>query len=320
MSLNLNELYTHNIWWSWSKTFKNSLARHSQIIATSRGNIEYALLGQGPVVLGLHGTPGGYDQSLFTFKEVIDSGEFSLLTVSRPGYGRTPLHVGQSHIEQADALIALLNCLHIEKVAVMAISGGGPIALQMALRHPDRLFAMNLNAAVTKAYKYTATNSVSDKILRSSFGMWLFNFLAKYFTKQIALAMVDELSTYSKEEQKKLVSEILKKPSNVEFIKQLASSSAPWSIRKNGLLNDEKEMANIEKWPLENISTPTLIIHGACDGDVNVDHAHYAADKIPKAKKVISSQGFHLLELGSDYEDLVKCRLNFLRENCPSQK
>lgn len=315
MFLNLDKLYSNNIWWRWNKTFKDTLARHSQIIETSQGHIEYTLHGQGPVVLGLHGTPGGYDQALFTFKEVIDSGEFTLLAVSRPGYGRTPLSVGRSPSEQADALIALLDCLHIEKVAVMALSGGGPIALQLALRHPSRLWAVSLNAAVTKSYKYTASNTISDKILRSNFGMWLFNFLAKYFTKQIALVMVDELSTYSKAEQKQLVSKILQDSCKVQFIKRLASSSAPWSIRKNGLLNDEKEMAKIEKWPLEDISTPTLIIHGACDGDVNVDHAHHAADRIPKAKKIISQQGFHLLELGSDYEDLIKCRLNFLREN-----
>lgn len=315
MSLNLDNLYSNNIWWRWNKTFQDTLARHSQIIETPRGCIEYTLHGQGPVVLGLHGTPGGYDQSLFTFKEVMDSGEFTLLTVSRPGYGRTPLSVGRSPSEQADALIALLDCLHIKKVAVMAISGGGPIALQVALRHPSRLWALSLNAAVTKSYKYTASNTISDKILRSNFGMWLFNFLAKYFTKQIALVMVNELSTYSKTEQQQLVSKILQDSCKVKFIKRLASSSAPWSLRKDGLLSDEKEMAKIEKWPLEDISTPTLIIHGACDGDVNVDHAHHAAERIPKAKKIISPQGFHLLELGSDYEDLIKCRLNFLREN-----
>ena len=111
-----------------------------------------------------------------------------------------------------------------------------------------------------------------------------------------------------------MLSEILQDSCKVEFIKRLASSSAPWSLRKDGLLNDEKEMAGIEKWPLEEITTPTLIIHGACDGDVNVDHAHYAAGKIPQARKIISPKGCHLLELGNDYEELVKCRLNFLRE------
>lgn len=315
MSLNLDALYSNNFWWGWWKRSQESLARHSQLIETSHGQIEYTLHGQGPVVLGLHGTPGGYDQSLFIFKEVIESGEFSLLTVSRPGYGRTPLSVGRSPAEQADAIIALLDCLHIEKVAVMAISGGGPTALQIALRHPKRIWALSLNAAVTKSYKYTASDPISDKILRSHFGMWLFNFLAKYFTKQVALVMVKEMSTYQEVELKQRISEILKDSSKVEFIKQLAQSSAPWSIRKEGLLNDEKEMAAIDNWPLEEISAPTLIIHGACDGDVNVDHAHYAAGKIPKAKKIISPQGFHLLELGNDYEDLIKNRLNFIREH-----
>jgi pimeloyl-ACP methyl ester carboxylesterase len=318
MTLNLDTFYPSNIWWRWSQKLRTTLAQHSKVAATPRGGIEYTLLGKGPVILGLHGSPGGYDQALFTFREILESGEFSMLAVSRPGYGRTPINVGRSPEEQADALIELLDYLKISNVAIMSVSGGGPAAIQLALRHPGRVWALGLNAAVTKSYKYKASNTLSDKVLRSSFGMWFFNFLARYFTRQLALIMLDELSTYSKEEQQQCVDELCKDPCKIEFIRRLASSSAPWSFRKEGLFNDEKEMAKIGNWPLENISAPTLIIHGICDGDVNIDHAYFAADKIPKVKKVIREKGFHLLELGSDYEDLVQCRLNFLRENVAS--
>ncbi|MEI8366190.1 MAG: hypothetical protein WCF65_07200 [Parachlamydiaceae bacterium] len=79
MSLNFNELYPNNIWWGWTEALQNTLAKHSKIAETSLGPIEYALHGQGPVVLAIHGTPGGYDHSLWICEDIIDSKDFTLL-------------------------------------------------------------------------------------------------------------------------------------------------------------------------------------------------------------------------------------------------
>jgi pimeloyl-ACP methyl ester carboxylesterase len=49
---------------------------------------------------------------------------------------KRPAHV------QADAVAALLDVLGIRTAAVMAVSGGGPCALQFALRHPQRCCAL----------------------------------------------------------------------------------------------------------------------------------------------------------------------------------
>ena len=54
---------------------------------------------------------------------------FSILTISRPGYGRTPSSVGRSNTEAADALVALLDQLEIPQCSVIAISGGGPTGI-----------------------------------------------------------------------------------------------------------------------------------------------------------------------------------------------
>jgi len=53
----------------------------------------------------------------------------------------------------------------------MAISGGGPIALQLALRHPSRLWAVSLSCGVTKYYKYSAFNSNQCYIINVSAAM-----------------------------------------------------------------------------------------------------------------------------------------------------
>ena len=57
---------------------------------TSFGRIEYWLGGQGPVLVALHGAPGGYDQTLAMYGNLLHTG-CRLICPSRPGYLGTPL-------------------------------------------------------------------------------------------------------------------------------------------------------------------------------------------------------------------------------------
>ena len=106
---------------------------------TSRGLIEHATLGDGdePAVLVIHGTPGGYDQGLCV---ALRAGPLSLQVIapSRPGYLGTALDVGKTPRDQADAYADLLDALSIRKAAIVALSGGGPSAIQLAAHHADR--------------------------------------------------------------------------------------------------------------------------------------------------------------------------------------
>jgi pimeloyl-ACP methyl ester carboxylesterase len=71
------------------------------------------------------------------------------IVFSRPGYLGTPLSVGRTFAEQADAAMALLDFLRIDTAAVVGVSGGGPVALQIALRHSQRTTGLAMIAAVT---------------------------------------------------------------------------------------------------------------------------------------------------------------------------
>ena len=111
----------------------------SQIAQTSKGPIEYTLQGSGPVVLVCHGT----SSNCFSTEQAVPLVEagFSVLTPSRPGYGRTPLEVGRSAAQAAQALVALLDSLQIPTCSVLAISGGGPTGVALAAGFPERVTA-----------------------------------------------------------------------------------------------------------------------------------------------------------------------------------
>jgi pimeloyl-ACP methyl ester carboxylesterase len=73
-------------------------------------------------------------------------------------------------------MAALLDTLNISKAVVIGVSGGGPTALQFALRHPHRSSALVMVAAITKRHLQPTrtTNSVVGRIvLAQGFGFFL---------------------------------------------------------------------------------------------------------------------------------------------------
>lgn len=101
-------------------------------------------------MLFMPGTPGFCNTSFGT--EQYFPG---LITVSRPGYGRTPLTEElKKSTAQADLIMALMDHLNIEKLPVAAASGAGVIALRMAIQYPDRIQALCLSCATTGSYDH----------------------------------------------------------------------------------------------------------------------------------------------------------------------
>jgi pimeloyl-ACP methyl ester carboxylesterase len=138
----------------WRNEVTKNLLLDSVVVQTAKCPIEYADLGHGPPILITHGDPGGYDQVYQLLKlEGADRGVFRYIVPSRPGYLRTPLSVGKTPKEQAEAFAALLDVLKIAKVTVIGGSGGGPSAIEFAALYPDRCTALVLQAAITMRIK-----------------------------------------------------------------------------------------------------------------------------------------------------------------------
>ena len=126
------------------------LAANGVVVETESGTIEYATAGSGFPVLVSHGGAGGYDQGLITALAYLGEGLMAIAP-SRFGHLRTPLASDSSAVAQADAYVHLLDALGIERVAVLGTSGGGPSALQLAQRHPERVASLVLSASRYRA-------------------------------------------------------------------------------------------------------------------------------------------------------------------------
>jgi len=119
------------------------LVSRSLTLATSFGTLEYALMGEGEPILVVHGAAGGFDQALDMAGALAEHG-YRLIAPSRFGYLRSSLPTHLSTAMQADAYVELLDHLGIGKVDVVSISAGAWSAMQLAIRHPDRVQALVL--------------------------------------------------------------------------------------------------------------------------------------------------------------------------------
>lgn len=129
------------IWWQFTTAIaaaKARVARGSTVIDTPCGLIEYQAAGEGPVLLAVHGSGVGFDQGMAFAAPLVAQG-IRVVALSRFGYLRTPMPADGSAEAQADAFVCLADALDIDKAAVMGGSAGALSALQMALRHPDRV-------------------------------------------------------------------------------------------------------------------------------------------------------------------------------------
>ncbi|SDZ06823.1 NADPH:quinone reductase [Jannaschia faecimaris] len=112
-------------------------ALSSSVVETAAGRLEYGVVGNGPPVLILHGTGGGFDQGLLFANRLRQSG-FRIVAPSRFGYLRSSFPDDASPAHQADVVVELLNHLGIARLPVVGCSAGALTAAEVALRHPGR--------------------------------------------------------------------------------------------------------------------------------------------------------------------------------------
>ncbi|MDA2808071.1 alpha/beta fold hydrolase [Nocardiopsis suaedae] len=112
------------------------------------GRIEYRLHRVGPTAaVVFHG--GHMRASLPQGEDAFADGGRSVLAVSRPGYGRTPVSTGTTPEGFADAAAELCRRLGLQRVdAAVGVSAGGLTAIAMAARHPRLVRSLVLESSV----------------------------------------------------------------------------------------------------------------------------------------------------------------------------
>jgi pimeloyl-ACP methyl ester carboxylesterase len=252
-----------------------AVERH--VISAQWGAVEYAERGAGPPVLVVHGIfhncVGGLlsVRHLFTDRRVIAPSRFGYLGSSMP-VDATPEH-------QADALVALLDALDIDQIDVVAESAGATSALQLALRHPERVKHLavlvgNLPGSPTAVIQPSA---------------------AKLFNRQLPLWV---LRTFAPSTMVRLVAGLPKgfaiTNEDARFVTEFIDSLFP--VSPAGVDFDAfVSNAAVNDYNLEGIRVPTLIVHTKDDQLASHDASQRAVTRIPGARFVSLESGGHLM-------------------------
>ena len=263
----------------------------STMLATRCGPIEYAAEGEGTPVLVLHGTGGGWDQGIFAARGLVPYG-FRVVAPSRFGYLRTPLPADPSPAAEADVWTCFLDALKIDRVAVMSFSAGTAPALQLALRHPDRVSSLVLFVPAAGGVMPPQSKGppaiVMNVALRYDLPLWI---MLRYFPDaayNVAAVPPSYVARAPRDE--------------VARLEEALRMILPVRMRYRGMINDANSQSGIEaRYPIERVAAPTLLLSAADDLYRTLSVAQYAATVIPHARLIEFETGGHFL-LGHDAE------------------
>jgi pimeloyl-ACP methyl ester carboxylesterase len=279
------------IWWRFDSDIEEARARVSRgsvLVTTPCGPIEYQEAGTGVPLLAVHGSGGGFDQGMAFAGALADRG-VRVIAMSRFGYLRTPMPADGSAEAQADAHACLLDALGIRQAAVLGGSAGAPSALQMALRHPDRVSALVL--VVPLAWKPpTRADSAPPlppwventmmRMLGSDFLFWSALHVARKQAIKVVLATPPEVLENASAEERTRVDAML-------------DDILPVSRRAAGLRADTAASKHLAPAALASVRAPTLIISARDDRYGTYASAEYTASQIAGAKFVGFERGGH---------------------------
>lgn len=275
-------------------------AQGSILIETRCGPIEYQEAGTGTPLLMVHGSGGGHDQGMAFAGKLAQRG-IRVIAISRFGYLRTPMPVDASPSAQADAHVCLLDALGIGSSAVLGGSAGGPSALQMAIRHPDRVSALVL--LVPLAYKpRTSADSAQPlapwaeallmRLIGSDFLFWAGLHVARDQVIRYVLATPPEQVTVASPTERARINAIL-------------DHILPVSERAAGLRSDSVLGKSLGPSELSRVTAPTLVISVRDDGFGTYASSEYTASQIKVAKFVGFEHGGHVW-VGHDDEVMTE--------------
>ena len=261
------------------------------LIDTSAGPLEYAVAGEGPPLMMIHGTGGGFDQGLLFAAGLRRSG-LQVIAPSRFGYLGSAFPDDASPAHQADVLVELLDHLGIDSLPVAGGSAGALTAAEFALRHPDRcshlvLIVPAANLTGRDPVEFTALQRLAvDAVLGSDFRFWSLSRLAPGQMIRTLLAtdpaLLERVSVAERQRAMTILDQIM-----------------PVSRKLDGLRTDGFWAGTPSTTAHERIGVPTLIL--SCEDDLfgTAATARLLAERIPDARLVVYPDGGHIW-LGHD--------------------
>lgn len=302
----------------WQAAREQALVMGSRLVETSAGVIEVAEAGDGPPVLVLHGGPGGYDQGLVIGQALVEAG-YRVIAPSRPGYLRTPMEVGLTFEDEADALVGMLVAMGIdEPLPVVGFSSGATAAAVLARKHPARVRGLVLYSPVTRKYKERMSLDMADRMLTEQtlfgltgdMGAWVMMEAVKRDPDGVMAGVLAMDTTLSAGDRARQVAET--DGATRAFLAEFLETVTPLSSRETGTRKDLVLLQAMADWTSFPEAVPTLAIFGEADAGAQWASPEGLKTALPEAEIEIVSGVGELVWLGPSSTDVGRRVLEFL--------
>lgn len=274
----------------------------TKLYAAAAGTVEYRYDQRGDrTVLLMHG--GHMRAELSGGEEYFARRGYSVVAVSRPGYGRTSQSLHRQVGAFEVAVAELLDALGISQVLVIGVSAGGRAAMRFAERYPDQAKGLILLSALsfqqwpslpTRMAAYLLFNPAVEA------GTWaMMRWCVRHWPSLFLVQLMGSLTTLP---ARQVIAELDK--DRLEAFRSLVCEFRS----KRGFMNDMSRQAR--QGNPEDIQCPTLIIHSRYDGSVPLRHAEENARRIPRATLRENDTESHLMWLSRHWSEDVEPQLD----------
>jgi pimeloyl-ACP methyl ester carboxylesterase len=244
----------------------------------------------GVPVFSLHGSPGSrlsrhYDESVYARAGA------RVITYDRPGYGGSDRDPGRRVVSCVGDVAAIADALGIERFAVTGGSGGGPHALAVAARLPDRVTraACAVSPAPHDIPDFDWTDGMDPENVRLT---------------EVALeggpAHVTELERLAEG----MLERVAADPGKLLDGWAIPESERGEVIREDvaeafrngvwGLVDDDLAILSPWGFDVSEIRVPTRVIYGDDDVLVPRRHGEWLAENVPGAEVVVEQDIGHI--------------------------
>lgn len=248
-----------------------------EVLCTPLGTVEYAVRGTGKPMLVSHGIFQGSDGALLSVRDLMP--ERRVIAPSRFGYLGSDLPPNATPADQADAFVAVLDHLELDRTDVLGISAGATAALQLALRHPTRVEHLVLISANLPGSTTAVAQPSWARFLNRDIPIWMLRLLNRRLLARMAGVPPNYRCTGEDE----------------RFVNEFIDSFFPIAAKAAGIDFDAfTSNPAVNSCPLERLIVPTLLIHAPDDPLVLHQAAVEAARRIPDSVLTTLESGGHL--------------------------
>jgi pimeloyl-ACP methyl ester carboxylesterase len=252
--------------------------RVATVRSTDGRQVAYAEYGapDGTPVVFLHGTPGSRLLAGLFDAEARERG-VRLLSLDRPGYGRSEPWPGRSLADAGAYVTTVLDDAGVDRCGVVAFSGGAPHALAVAATHGERIRAVDVVAGATPP-DVDAETPRTQRLL-GALATTTPRLLSGLFRGQAWLAdrlgpsVVVEQYTDDADELPDEVATLVA----WDFVEAFASS-------RRGAVTELRTAADDWGFSFEAVEAPVRLRHGTDDENVPIEGARQLADRLPDAR------------------------------------